>query len=78
MSSNDSQETFQSFSSGLYDLVGEAVGEDLARKRWDVHTGRLAFENVPEGLKVGVAASNDGVAKLKGRDVRLQHPEKRK
>ena len=72
MSSNDSQETFQSFSSGLYDFVGEAVGEDLAGELWDVDASCLTLEGVAKCLEVGVASSDYRVAKFECGNVGLR------
>ena len=52
MPCNDAKEALKSFAPGLDDLIGEAVGEDLARERGNVHPRRLALENIAEGLKV--------------------------
>ena len=78
MARDDGEEALEALAAALDDLVREAVGEDLAWQGRDVDTGGLAFEDVAEGFEVRVPSTNDGVAKLKGRDVRLQHPEKRK
>ena len=71
MSRDDSEEPLEALAAALDDLVREAVREDLARERGDVHARRLALEDVPERLEVGVAAADDRVAQLEGGDVRL-------
>ena len=68
---DDGKEPLEALTAGLDDLVREAVCEDLSRERWDVHARRLALEDVPEGLKVRVAAAHDRVAELERGDVRL-------
>lgn len=65
------QEALQAFATVLDDVVGEAVGEDLAGERGDGDTGRLAFEDVAEGLKVRIAPPHRGLLELEGRDVGL-------
>ena len=49
---NNAKEALKSLASGFDDLIGEAVGKDLARERRNVHSSRLALENIAEGLKV--------------------------
>ena len=71
VSSNDSQEAFESLSTGVDDFVRKAVREDFARERRDGHAGGLSLEDVAEGFKVGIAPSDGGVAQFEGGDVRL-------
>ena len=71
MPSHNGEETLEALAAALDDLVREAVREDLARERGDVHARRLALEDVPERLEVGVAAADDRVAELEGGDIRL-------
>jgi len=52
MPRNDAKEVLKALTPGLDDLVGEAVGEDLARERGYVDLRRLALEDIVEGLKV--------------------------
>ena len=77
MSRDDSEEPLEALAAALDDLVREAVREDLARERGDVHACRLALEDVPEGLEVGVPPPHDRMAKLEGRDIRLLNPLRR-
>ena len=74
MASDDGEEPLETLAPRLDDLVGEAVGEDLAGERGDVYAGGFVFEDVAEGFKVGVAPPYDGVAQLKGGDVRMPLP----
>jgi hypothetical protein len=53
---NDAKEALKALAPSLNDLVGEAVGEDLAGKRGYVDPCRLAFEDIAEGFKVRVAS----------------------
>ena len=69
--SDDSKEPLEALAPALDDLVREPVREDLAGERGDVHARRLALEDVPERLEVGVAAADDRVAQLERGDVRL-------
>jgi len=52
MPRNDAKEALKALTPGLDDLVGEAVGEDLAGERGYVDPRRLALEDIVEGLKV--------------------------
>lgn len=72
MAGDDGEEAFEALAAALDDLVGEAVREDLAGERRDVHARRLALEDVPEGLEVRVAPPDDRVAQLERGDVRLE------
>ena len=62
MAGDDGEEALKALAATLDDLVGEAVCEDFAGERGDVDAGGLALEEIAEGLKVGVAAADDGVA----------------
>ncbi len=72
MAGDNGEEAFEALAAALDDLVGEAVREDLAGERRDVHARRLALEDVPEGLEVRVAPPDDRVAQLERGDVRLE------
>lgn len=50
-------------------VVAEAIGEDLAWQWGNSNACALAFEDIAEVLKVGVAAAHDGMFQLEGRDV---------
>jgi len=52
MPRNDAKKALKALAPGLDDLVGEAVGEDLAGERGYVDPRRLALEDIAEGLKV--------------------------
>lgn len=71
VSSNDIQEPLQPLAASLNYLVGEAVGENLSRKGWNVNPCRLALKNIAECLKVGVAPTHKGMAQFKSRDISL-------
>ena len=71
MPSDDGEEALEALAAALDDLVREAVREDLAGQRGDVHARALALGDVAEGLEVRVPPSHDGVAELEGGDVRL-------
>jgi len=71
MPGNNAQEAFQALSPALDNFVREPVRKDLAGERRNVHPGRLALQDISERFKVGVTPPHDGVAKLKGWDVRL-------
>ena len=68
----DCEEPLQTLPTSLDDLIREPIREHLAGERRDVDASRLALENVPERLKVGVASPHYRMAQLEGRDVRLQ------
>ena len=53
----------------LYDIVAEAVGEDLAWQRGNRDPRALPFQYVPEVFKVGVAPAYGAVLELEGGDV---------
>lgn len=72
MSGDDGQEAFQPFPSGLNDLVGESVGEDLPWERRDVDSGRLVFKDITERLEIRVPAAHNGVAQLEGGNIGLE------
>ena len=71
MSRNDSEEPLEALAAALDDLVREAVREDLARERGDVHARRLALEDVPEGLEIRVPSAHNRVAQLECGDIGL-------
>ena len=75
MASDDAEETLETFSPGLDDLVGEAICEDLAWESGDVDTGGLVLEDVTEGLKVGVSPADERVAQFECRDVGLYNTQ---
>lgn len=64
MSYHDLQKSLQAFSSVLYNIIGESVGEDFTRKGRNCHTGGLSFEDVSEVFEVGVASADGGGLKL--------------
>jgi hypothetical protein len=68
---DDGEEALEALAAALDDLVREAVGEDFARQRRDVHARALALEDVAEGLKVRVPPAHERVPQLERRDVRL-------
>jgi len=74
MPCNDAKEPLKTLTPGLDDLVREAVGEDLSGERRDVHSRRLALENIAEGLKVRVASTHERVSQFERGDVRLFQP----
>jgi hypothetical protein len=71
MACNNAQEPLEALPSALNDLVGEAVCEHLARKRWDVHAGRFVLENIAECLEVRIAPAHERVPQLEGGNVGL-------
>lgn len=72
MPRDDGQKAFQALPPRLDNLLREAVGEDLARKRRDVHARGLALKDVTEGFEVGVAPPYGGVPQFERRDVGLE------
>ena len=50
--SDDGEEALEALTAALDGLVREAVREDLAGQRGDVHARALALEDVAEGLEV--------------------------
>jgi hypothetical protein len=52
MAGNDTQKSFQAFSSALNDLVGKPVREHLAWQRGDVYTSGFALKNITECLEI--------------------------
>lgn len=62
MTSNDTQESFESFPPGFNNFIRESVGEDLAREGRNVDASRLPFKDITERLKVRVTTSHEGVA----------------
>lgn len=71
MADDDLQEALQALAAVLDDVVGEAVGEDLARQGGDGDAGGLALEDVAEGLEVRVAPAHRRLLELEGWDVGL-------
>jgi hypothetical protein len=71
---NDAKEALKTLTPGLDDLVGEAVGEDLAGERGDVHPRRLTLENIPKGLKVRITSTHERVSQFERGDIRLFQP----
>lgn len=71
MAGYNCQEAFKTFPPSLDNLIREPVGEHLARKRRDVHAGRLAFQDIAECLKIRVTPAHNGVTKLESRYVGL-------
>jgi len=64
VSHNYLQEPLEPFPPVLNNIIGEAVGEDLARKRRDGYAGRFALKDISEVFKVGVPAADRGGFKL--------------
>ena len=73
MPSDDGEEALEALTAALDDLVREAVREDLAGQRGDVHARALALEDVAEGLEVRVPPANNRVAELECWDIRLAY-----
>ena len=73
MPSDDGQKALQTLSSGFDDFVRKPVRENLSRQWRDVDSGRLSFENIPKGFEIGIASTNDRMAKLESRDVGLAY-----
>lgn len=71
MTSNDGKEALKALTAGVDNFVREAVREDLAGEGRDGHACGLALEDVAEGLKVGVAPPDGGVAQFECGNVRL-------
>ena len=69
--SDDGEEALEALAAALDDLVREAVREDLAGQRGDVHARALALEDVTEGFEVRVPSSDDRVPEFERGDVRL-------
>ena len=69
MADNDAEELLEAGAAALDDVVGEAVGEDLAGERGDGNAGALALEDVAEILEITVAAADGALAQLEGGDV---------
>jgi len=70
---HNTQEPLQPFPPTLNDLVGEAVGEDLAGKRGNVNARGLALEDIAKGLKVGIPSAHERMSQLECRDIGLAH-----
>ena len=71
VSSDDGQEPLEALTTGVDNLVREAVREDIAGEGRDGHARGLALEDITEGLEVGVASSDGGVAQFESGDVCL-------
>jgi hypothetical protein len=71
VSSNNGQEPFQALAPALNNLVRETVREDFAGKWRNVHSCRLAFENVTESFEIGVTTANQRMTKLESWNIRL-------
>ncbi len=69
MADDDAEELLEPGTAALDDVVGEAVGEDLAGQGGDGDAGALALEDVAEVLEVAVAAVDGALAQLEGGDV---------
>lgn len=69
MADDDLEELLEAGAAALDDVVGEAVGEDLAGQGGDGDAGALALEDVAEVLEVAVAAAHAALAQLEGGDV---------
>lgn len=63
------QEPLQSLASVLYHIVAESVGKYLARQRRNSNPRAFPLEDVPEVLKVGVAAADNGMFQFEGGNV---------
>ncbi len=66
---DDLEELFETGAPALDDVVGEAVGEDLAGEGRDGDARALALEDVPEVLEVAVPPAHAALAQLEGGDV---------
>lgn len=71
MTRDDLQEALEAFAPRLDHLVAEAIRKHFARQRRNVDPVRLALQDVPEVLKVAVAAPDRGEADLEGGNVGL-------
>lgn len=69
MSDNNLQEALQAISARLDNIIAEAIGENLARQRGDIHAAALALQDIAEVFKVAVAAAYGAVLQLEGWDV---------
>jgi len=73
MSCDNTQESLETFSSALDNLIREAVCEDFARERRDVDPRGLVLEDISEGFKIGVAPAYKRMAQLEGGNVGLAY-----
>lgn len=73
VSDDDLEELLEAGATAFDDVVGEAVGEDLAGERGDGDAGALALEDVAEVLEVAVAPAHAALAQLEGGDVGAAH-----
>lgn len=71
MTSHNGQKPLQPLSSTLDDFVREAVSKDFAWKRWNINAGGFMLEDITKGLKIGVAATDDGMTEFECRDISL-------
>lgn len=69
MAGDDLQKPLQPLSPVLDHIVTEPVGKHFPRQRRDRHPCALPLEDVAEILEIRIAAVNDGLAGLEGRDV---------
>lgn len=70
---NDFEELLEAGAATLDNVIGEAVGEDLAGERGDGHARTLALEDVAEVLEVAVAPAHRRLPKLESGDVGPAH-----
>lgn len=73
MTDDDLKELLKPGAAALNNVVGEAVGEDLAGQGRDGDASALALQDVPEVLEVAVAPAHAALAQLKGGDVGAAH-----
>lgn len=62
MTRNDTQKALETLPTRLDDFFGKPVGKNLSGQRGDIHARRLAFEDISECFKVGIAPSNARMA----------------
>ena len=67
------QEPLQTLTSVFDDIIREPIREDFSRQWRDRHPRTLPLEDVPEMLKVRVAAADGGGFEFEGRDVGAGH-----
>ena len=72
MTSDDTEEPFETFSSRFNDFVRESIGEHFSREGRDIDPCRLMFKNVTECLEIRVAPAYNRMAKFKCRDISLE------
>ena len=71
MPSDDAEKALEALASGLDHLIREAVREDFAWERGNVHPSGLVLEYVAERLEIGIAPAHERVAQLECWDIRL-------